>query len=119
MPHRKDEQPKTWFRSDRVFRSDGYWYFHTREGIDVGPYRDKFEAEVDAEMLKALLIGAGDDQARDIITRFMGDDTTIMRREIPAPAPIDFDVAESDLKNDAFTSYLLEEGPGAIRSSSA
>jgi hypothetical protein len=118
MPNRKNEQPKTWFRSDRVFRSDGYWYFHTREGIDVGPYKDKFEAEVDAEMLKSLLVGASDSETQEIIARFMGDDRTIMRREIPPPM-IDFDIDERDLKNDAFTSYLLEEGLGAIQSGSA
>lgn len=118
MTNRKNEQPKTWFRSDRVFRSDGYWYFHTREGIDVGPYRDKFEAEVDAEMLKPLLVGVSDAEAHALITRFMGDDRTVVRRELP-PTVIDFEIDERDLKNDAFTSYLVKEGLGAIRSGSS
>lgn len=52
---RTDERPRTWFRSDRVFLSDGKWFFHTREGIDVGPYDSQFEAEIEAGMLKELL----------------------------------------------------------------
>lgn len=52
---RTNERPQTWFRSERVFLSDGRWYFHTREGIDVGPYESQFEAEIEAGMLKELL----------------------------------------------------------------
>ena len=52
---RRDEAPKTWFRSDRVFLSDGNWFFHTREGVDMGPYDSQFEAEIEAGMLKELL----------------------------------------------------------------
>ena len=52
---RQNEQSRTWFRSDRVFLSDGKWFFHTREGVDVGPYESQFEAEIEAGMLKELL----------------------------------------------------------------
>lgn len=52
---RLNERPRTWFRSERVFLSDGRWYFHTREGVDVGPYDSQFEAEIEAGMLKELL----------------------------------------------------------------
>jgi hypothetical protein len=52
---RKDERLRTWFRSDRVFLSDGQWFFHTREGVDVGPYDSQFEAEIEAGMLKAVI----------------------------------------------------------------
>lgn len=52
---RADETPRTWFRSERVFLSNGKWFFHTREGVDLGPYESQFEAEVEAGMLKALL----------------------------------------------------------------
>lgn len=33
-------------RSDRFFLQDRHWYFHTREGFDVGPFRDKNEAQL-------------------------------------------------------------------------
>ena len=52
---RKDEAQRTWFRSERVFLHDGDWYFHTREGVDMGPYQSQFEAEIEAGMLKELL----------------------------------------------------------------
>jgi len=71
MAHRKDEEPRTWFRSDRVFRVDGEWFIHTRENVAVGPYQDKFAADVDAEMLKSLLVGVQESEAKVIIEEFM------------------------------------------------
>jgi hypothetical protein len=53
---RRDEKSsKTWFRADRVFHTNQKWYFHTREGIDVGPYESQLEAEIEASMLKELI----------------------------------------------------------------
>jgi len=53
---RRDENSKkTWFRADRVFHTNGRWYFHTREGIDVGPYDSQLEAEIEAGMLRELI----------------------------------------------------------------
>ena len=52
---RCEEEARTWFRSDRFFRSNDNWYFHTREGTAVGPYRSRFDAEIDAGRLLALL----------------------------------------------------------------
>lgn len=33
-------------RTDRIFSRTGLWYFHTREGNDVGPFRYRDEAEL-------------------------------------------------------------------------
>lgn len=33
-------------RSDRLFCKSGLWYFKTREGNDVGPFRYRDEAEL-------------------------------------------------------------------------
>ena len=52
---RNKEEPRMWFRSERVFSVDGQWFFHTREGVDVGPYESQFEAEIEAGMLKELM----------------------------------------------------------------
>ena len=72
MANRRDEEPRIWFRSDRVFRVDDEWFFHTREGIAVGPYSDKFAADVDAEVLKSLLDGVElEAEAREIIHQFI------------------------------------------------
>ena len=71
---RRNEQPALRFRSDRVFQANGGWYFHTREGIDVGPYSTRFDAEVEASMLKALLRQPDQRQrAVDTIKEFVAD----------------------------------------------
>ena len=100
MAYRKNEKPRTWFRSERVFCSDGLWYFHTREGIDVGPYKGKFEAEVDAEMLKSLIVGVEGEQAKSIIREFMLDDRTTL--------------GGRNLSDSAFTDYLLQDSATAV-----
>ncbi len=63
MVGRRNESSKTWFRSDRVFHCNGEWFFHTREGIDVGPYDSNFEAEIEAGLLKELLKTLRDEDA--------------------------------------------------------
>ncbi len=52
---RKNERPRAWFRSDRVFSSEGRWYFSTREGIDLGPYDSHAEADRQVRALQAQL----------------------------------------------------------------
>jgi hypothetical protein len=52
---RSGEAEQLWFRTDRIFRSDGAWYFATREGIDVGPYEHREDARRDAKSLIRLL----------------------------------------------------------------
>lgn len=49
------ELARQWFRRERVFDRAGHWYFRTREGIDVGPYASRFEAEIEADILTARL----------------------------------------------------------------
>lgn len=94
MGNRRNEQPRTWFRSDRFFRSDERWYFNTREGITVGPYRSRFEAEVDAGMLLSLLRNTPTEDARMAIRDFL----------LGSGGDLDY------VNDPAFTSYLTEEG---------
>jgi hypothetical protein len=98
MEHRQNEEPKTWFRSERFFRSDDKWYFYTREGVTVGPYRTQFEAEVDAEMLMARLKGAPERLALSIIREFV----------MACDGDLDY------VNDPAFTSYLTDEGASAL-----
>ena len=72
---RSEEQERVWFRSERVFLSGGSeWYFQTREGVDLGPYDTQFEAEVEAGLLKELLLNCGDEAAIGItIQEFVSD----------------------------------------------
>lgn len=82
---RSNESPRTWFRSERVFLSDGRWYFHTRECVDVGPYDSQFEAEIEASMLKELLRArAQDDGALDVIREFVLDSYVMGRPLTPS-----------------------------------
>ncbi len=41
MTHRKGEQPKSHFRSERVQQANGIWYLLTRESIQEGPFRTR------------------------------------------------------------------------------
>ncbi len=95
MANRRDEEPKTWFRSERVFRVDGEWFIHTREGVAVGPYNDKFAADVDAEMLKSLLDGVSETEAHEIIQEFMANGAHNLGREKVAGAEVDADEVAS------------------------
>jgi hypothetical protein len=42
---RGDTQDINRFQTDRYFRSEGAWFFATREGVDFGPYTIRIEAE--------------------------------------------------------------------------
>ena len=82
---RSNETARTWFRSERVFLSDGKWFFHTREGVDVGPYESQFEAEIEAGMLKELLRERADgDGALDVIREFVLDSYVMGRPLAPS-----------------------------------
>lgn len=96
MDSRQNETPKLWFRSDRVFRSNGNWYFYTREGIEVGPYVSQFEADVEAGLLITRLRNAGDNQAYlKIIQEFIWE-------SVSQPTSLD---------NAFFTSYVVDDEP--------
>jgi hypothetical protein len=86
---RIDEQPKIWFRSDRVFLSDSQWFFHTREGVDIGPYDSQFEAEIEAGMLKELLRERGSkmDTGMSVIREFVLDSYAMGRPLTPSFSP--------------------------------
>ena len=45
MKRAEDSQEKCHFRSERMFCSNGQWFFASREG-DMGPYTSKLEAEL-------------------------------------------------------------------------
>jgi Domain of unknown function (DUF6316) len=43
---RNGEQFVLHSRSDRFFRIGTHWFFHTREGFDVGPFDDKNQSQL-------------------------------------------------------------------------
>jgi hypothetical protein len=91
---RRNEPPKTWYRGDRVFRSDGSWYFHTREGVDVGPFSCQFDAELEADMLITRLRQAPQERVHEIIRSHL----------------LDVESGAGALNSPAFTDYLVESG---------
>lgn len=81
---RSSETPRTWFRSERVFVSNGKWFFHTRECVDVGPYDSQFEAEIEAGMLKELLLGRPPGEAALAVIREFVLESYAMGRPLAA-----------------------------------
>lgn len=46
--NRRGENGLTPERNKRFFEQSGYWYYSTREGIDIGPFDSYGEAQVGA-----------------------------------------------------------------------
>jgi len=42
--NRKGESEASSERSERIFIQRNYWYFRTREGMDIGPYDSQTDA---------------------------------------------------------------------------
>lgn len=45
MQRAGDSEQSRFFQSDRFFRSEGQWYFATREGVDFGPFTVRADGE--------------------------------------------------------------------------
>ncbi|MCR9259039.1 MAG: DUF6316 family protein [Pseudomonadaceae bacterium] len=96
-PHntvRDGEPARLWYRSDRIFCVDGAWYFHTREGLDVGPYRCQFDAELEASMLLQKLRQTPEAQIYQVIRNHL----------------LDTQGGAGALNTTAFTDYLVAVG---------
>lgn len=91
---RDGEPPRLWYRCDRIFCVDNAWYFHTREGLDVGPYRCQFDAELEAGMLLQKLRQTPEAQIHQVIRNHM----------------LDTQGGAGALNTTAFTDYLVEVG---------
>jgi hypothetical protein len=61
------DSAQVFFRTNRMFREDGSWYFRTREEHTVGPFRDELAASTQLEiyirLVKAGLLRVGKDQS--------------------------------------------------------
>ena len=44
MTIRHGEQGQPPVRNDRFFEQDNYWYYTTREGVDIGPFDNRTDA---------------------------------------------------------------------------
>ena len=95
LQQRQNESQRLWFRSERVYRCNGLWYFHTREGVDIGPYKTQFDAEAEVTMLKNILKATPIDRVLCVIREFMLESQA---------AGDGFNLSES-----AFLDYVVEE----------
>lgn len=48
-PRESNAASKNFDRSDRIYTDQELWYFRTREGDNIGPFRYKSEAESNLE----------------------------------------------------------------------
>lgn len=62
---RNGETTQRSVRSDRFFEQESYWYFRTREGLDIGP----FDTESEAKAGLNGFIGFLQQAKSDVVTR--------------------------------------------------
>lgn len=55
-------------RNKRFFQRSGYWYYATREGIDIGPFDSVHEAEAGASAFIDFILHAEPDVRRSLDT---------------------------------------------------
>lgn len=56
--NRNGEQGNVPARTDRFFTSNDYWYYTTREGVDIGPFDSLEDAENGAYEFIEFISGA-------------------------------------------------------------
>lgn len=56
--NRTGEEGNTPNRSRRFFQRGDYWYYRTREGVDIGPFDSQNEAEAGASEFIDFIIHA-------------------------------------------------------------
>ena len=66
-PRRKEDATNDRVRTPRYFETDEGWFFRTREGIAIGPYRTEFDAEISSSLLTARLAQL-DDESKSVAT---------------------------------------------------
>ena len=87
-----DPEIEDFVRSARFVETEEGWYFKTREGILLGPYEEKFDAEISASLLVARLaqLEEGKDPAA-VIQAFEHDPANATKRNVGRPHQADLD----------------------------
>lgn len=72
MKRKDDKKKQRCFHSIRMFKEEGNWFFRTREGNSVGPFRDELEAstrlEIYIRLIDAGLLPASEQLSQNPIT---------------------------------------------------
>lgn len=91
---REGENSRFWKRGQRIYRNTKGFYYKTREGIEVGPFGCRFDAEIDLEsMICAITEGGSASQV--VHSHAVTAGTTI---------------TDYHLNSGDYTDYLVEEG---------
>ena len=57
--HRSGEYGEIPARNERVFQKNNYWYYTTREGVDIGPFDNRAAAQTGAKEFVDFIVAAG------------------------------------------------------------
>lgn len=82
MPSRAGEPDVTRFRGSYVFPAHGKYYFNTREGVDVGPFDTRADAELNSTRLRLILAGITDPALAETLVRRYTDIPIARRRDL-------------------------------------
>ena len=63
LPRSTDSEARQHPRTERLFLREGLWYFQTREGMPVGPFRYRNEAEFMLTQFVRRMVEDRDSQA--------------------------------------------------------
>lgn len=69
LPSRHGEKGLAPLRSMRYLQKDGYWYYSTREGVDIGPFDSREDAEVGVSDFIDF-IQASEPKASDLLKQY-------------------------------------------------
>jgi hypothetical protein len=71
MRRKGESSSRPHVRTDRFTLANDAWYFTTREGMDVGPFESRAEAEKGCERLLPRLQGLSFESARTVTREFI------------------------------------------------
>ncbi|MCK5881095.1 MAG: hypothetical protein KAG18_04410 [Sinobacterium sp.] len=63
----ESKKPDADTRSDRLYQEEGRWFFKTREGMDIGPFQNKNDAQYALLYFAERAEWPTDDQLNDFI----------------------------------------------------
>ncbi len=82
MPSRAGEPDTTRLRGSHVFPAHGKYYFNTREGVDVGPFETRDDAQLNSTRLRLILAGITDPALAATVVRRYTDIPIAARRDL-------------------------------------
>jgi hypothetical protein len=82
MPSRAGEPDTTRFRSSLVFPAHGKYFFSTREGVDVGPFETREDAQLNSTRLRLILASITEPTLAETVVRRYTDIPVAKRKDM-------------------------------------